>query len=319
MSITKAREQRAQAVKAQKKPASRSGAGIASTGKGSSTATSDAPTDYASALKDQRTKLAEAEARVKDPTTPAADLLQSKERIDMLRSAVKTLEGAAQRERQAKLSAAGARPIDSTDEPFTFATPRALGMTYEPGVGTGRDETSRGQLFAAGGKTSEQRAEAGTKLRAEIEDLRKKAESAIAERTANDRLLKQLKRQPNETAPEYQERLDPVFRGVGRGYLQTMQQRIAGIEARSAELSNEYKQYGKRIGELERGLIVAGDSATSPSVVAGRAQKQREQAKAAEPVVLDEQEEALRRMNKEAMENISDEEIRMLGMGSGGY
>ena len=265
MSITRARQLRAEAVKAQKRPASKpaTAATPAPTPAAKPAATPDAPTDYTSALKDQQTKLAEAEAQVKDPTTPAADLLKAKERIDMLRSAVKTLEGAAQRERQAKLSAAGANPIDSADEPFTFATPRALGAFYEAGSGTGRDETSRGQLFAAGGKTSEQRAAAGTKLRAEIEDLRKKAESAIAERTANDRLLKQLKRQPDETSAEYQERLDPVFRGTGRGYLQTMQQRIADIEARSAELGNEYKQYGKRIGELERGLIVAGDPAGS--------------------------------------------------------
>ncbi len=50
-----------------------------------------------------------------------------------------------------------------------------------------------------------------------------------------------------------------------------MQQRIADIEARSAELGNEYKQYGKRIGELERGLIVAGDPATATSVTAAKA------------------------------------------------
>ena len=315
MSIKRAREQRAQVLKAQKKPTPKpaTAATPAPAPAAKPATTPDAPTDYRSALAEQQTKLVEAEARVKDPTTPAADLLQSKERIDMLRSAVKTLEGAVQRERQAKLSAAGAKPIDSADEPFTFATPRAIGLTYEPGTGTERVETSRGQLFAAGGKTSEQRAEAGAKLRAEIEDLRKKAESAIAERTANDRLLKQLKRQPNETSAEYQERLDPVFRGTGRGYLQTMQQRIADIEARSAELGNEYKQYGKRIGELERGLIVAGDPATATSVTAAKAQELREQAK------VDPKEEALRRMNKEAMENISDEEIRMLGMGSGGY
>lgn len=297
--------------------------------------TPDAPVDYASALKDQRTKLAEAKQEVSKQLgagTPQ-ELDAAKARLSTLQSSVKTLEGAAQRERQAKLTAAGAQPIDPAEQPFTYTNPRLVRAGPAP---TGipaeivllqalRDrqedrevETSRGQLFRAGGKSPEELAAAAKDLNARLSAIEAQADDISDEKTRVQAQIENLQFAEGEDAPTFAARQDPTF-ASGQGFPSTviskaaMQLRAAKDKAK--ELDAQETALSEQRRTLQRALVLTGSA--PPAVAAAKAQEQREEVKAVPGP--DAQEAALRRMNKEAMENISDEEIRMLGMGSGGY
>tara|TARA_R110002012_G_scaffold18824_5_gene68774 strand:+ start:11040 stop:12038 length:999 start_codon:yes stop_codon:yes gene_type:complete len=287
-------------------------------------APSSTSVDYASALKDQRAKLAEAKASIQDPTTPAADLLQSKGRLDALGSAVKTLEGAAQRQRQAKMTEAGAQPIDSAEQPFTFTSrPEFAGTTptavaFQAAIdrmGSREVETSRGQLFQAGGKSPEELAEAARKVSGQIDSTKSEILSTQAQRRSTQELLSELTPRAGESSVAFSERQDPAYKITDATMFPAAQKRLDNLRSIVKALDEKDTELQKQLGVLERAQVLTGS--VTPAVAATKAQEQRQEVKAVP--VPDEQEEALRRMNKEAMENISDEEIRMLGMGSGGY
>ena len=268
MSITRARQLRADAVKAQKKPAPKpaTAATPAPAPAAKPATTPDAPTDYTSALADQRTKLAEAEARVKDPTTPAADLTKSKERIDMLRSAVKTLEGAVQRERQTKLSAAGATPID-TNQPFTFTsrpefagtTPTAVALQAAMDrMGSREVETSRGQLFRAGGKSPEELAEAARRVSDQIDITKSEILSTQAQRRSTQELLNELTPRAGESSVDFSERQDPAYKITDATMFPAAQKRLDDLRRSVKALDEKDTELQKQLGVLERAQVLTG-------------------------------------------------------------
>jgi len=250
-------------------------------------------TDYTSELKSQRDQLKDAQQTLSAElgTGSPEEVRATQSRIASAKSAVKTLEQAAQRQREARLAEAGVQPIDSTEQPFTFTNPPELGMFTRTLTGATlqalRDAQanrkampSRGQIFEAGAKSPTEMSAAAKRVNARISEVEASAEDIAAARRRAQQMLKSLQRAPDEDAVSFAKRQDPTFvpgedfptTVITKAAMQSrkVMEEIAALEAKEKELMSQVKV-------LERAQVLTGSApkAVTPSRVAAEAKQQR--------------------------------------------
>ena len=255
--------------------------------------------DFSGALKETRAELEKVEAAIDTPTVRKTEQeLRDRQRREALQSAVKTLSEAVDRQRSARMESLGAQPIDDPSQPFTFGTPAAIGSTglYAPVGGKENvDVTSRGMLFKSS-RPQEDREAAAKRLNTRRDAALTKARDLQKQKRETQEFLEYIAVGPDETAPEYLARLDPIDRGVSIEDRKRRAARAERARERLQELEAQSKRVADDIAVIDRGLILTGvepkqPQPVTPSRVAAKARQQRTAApqKAEDAVAQNEQ------------------------------
>jgi hypothetical protein len=181
----------------------------------------------------------------------------------------------------------------SDDEP---ARTRTMFQEQKPLI------TSRGGIFEAGGKTAKEMSGAVERVKSKIAALESSDKALLSQQEALKRSIDMYENTP-EDLPEEQRDLD--FRLLKR-LANQQREELAKVEAKLTANARDLKPLklslrttlGQKPEESSRGPV-------AEAAIAAKA--------TAQPA--DPQEVALRRMNEQAMQDISDEEIRALRLG----
>ena len=181
----------------------------------------------------------------------------------------------------------------SDDEP---ARTRTMFQEQKPLI------TSRGGIFKAGGKTAKEMSSAVERVNSKIAALESAREALVPQQEALKRSIDMYENTP-EDLPEEQRDLD--FRLLKR-LANQQREELAKVEAKLTANARDLEALdlslsttlGQKPEESSRGPV-------AEAAIAAKATSQP----------ADPQEVALRRMNEQAMQDISDEEIRALRLG----